>query len=134
MKKSTIIIIGIIYIASIIFIGFFGMKITAYNETIYVTGIECINEEVERNEDNNVIFYTFKDDVSEDENVFLLAWKLYPENCSNKGVKFIYDKDSNVASIDKNGMIWIKNRGVLTFQIVSDDKDSVKEEIILCVI
>ena len=40
MKKSTIIIIFIIYVASIILIGFFGMKVKAYDLQKYVESIE----------------------------------------------------------------------------------------------
>lgn len=40
MKKSTIIIIFIVYLASIILIGFFGMKVKAYDIKKYVKTIE----------------------------------------------------------------------------------------------
>lgn len=39
MKKSTILIIFIIYLASIVVIGFFGMKIKVYDEIKYVKEI-----------------------------------------------------------------------------------------------
>ncbi|MBR7090843.1 MAG: hypothetical protein IKC79_00135 [Clostridia bacterium] len=44
MKKSVVIIIAIIYIASIVSINFFGMKMSVYNEEIPVERIECINQ------------------------------------------------------------------------------------------
>ena len=43
MKKSVIILILIIYIGSIVFVGFFGMKMVSYNPTILPEKIECIN-------------------------------------------------------------------------------------------
>ena len=46
MKKSVIILIGIIYIASIFVVGFFGMKIKSFDTIIYITDIECTNENV----------------------------------------------------------------------------------------
>ena len=40
MKKSTTLLIFIIYLASIVVIGFFGMKIKVYDEVKYVKSIE----------------------------------------------------------------------------------------------
>lgn len=40
MKKSTILLIILIYLASIVVIGFFGMKIKVYDEIKYVKNIE----------------------------------------------------------------------------------------------
>lgn len=40
MKKSTILLIILIYLASIVVIGFFGMKIKIYDEIKYVKNIE----------------------------------------------------------------------------------------------
>ena len=40
MKKSTILLIILIYLASIVVIGFFGMKIRVYDEIKYVKNIE----------------------------------------------------------------------------------------------
>ena len=44
MRKSTIIFIAVIYIASIAVISLFGMKMSVYNEIIPVTSILCLNE------------------------------------------------------------------------------------------
>ncbi len=40
MKKSTVIIILIVYLASIVVIGFFGMKVKVYDKVKYVQSIE----------------------------------------------------------------------------------------------
>ena len=44
MKKSTLIIIGLIYIASIVVISVFGLKAVVYRPVIPVTKVECLNE------------------------------------------------------------------------------------------
>lgn len=49
MKKSTIIIIFIIYLASIVLIGFFGMKVKVYDVQKYVQYIE-MNVQAEKEE------------------------------------------------------------------------------------
>lgn len=40
MKKSTVIIILIVYLASIVVVGFFGMKVKVYDKIKYVQSIE----------------------------------------------------------------------------------------------
>lgn len=44
MKKSVLIIIGIIYVASIVAINFFGMKVFVYNKNVDVEQIICLNK------------------------------------------------------------------------------------------
>ena len=44
MKKSVLIIIGIIYVASIVAINFFGMKVFVYNKNVDVEQIVCLNK------------------------------------------------------------------------------------------
>ena len=55
MKKSVLIVIGLVYIASILIIGFFGMRQVVYSNIIYVREIECINEEARDMGDYNMI-------------------------------------------------------------------------------
>ena len=53
MKKSVVVLIGIIYIASIFVVGFFGMQIKAFDTIIYISDIECSNENVIANPDGS---------------------------------------------------------------------------------
>ena len=44
MKKSVVIIIGLIYALSIVFVTLFGLKHQSFNEIIYVNQVEIIEE------------------------------------------------------------------------------------------
>lgn len=57
MKKSVMIIIGIIYVASIVVINFFGMKVFVYNKTIDVEQIVCLNK---KDEEKGIVVSTFE--------------------------------------------------------------------------
>ena len=57
MKKSVMIIIGIIYVASIVVINFFGMKVFVYNKTIDVEQIVCRNK---TDEEKGIVVSTFE--------------------------------------------------------------------------
>ena len=44
MKKSVILVIAVVYLVSVILIGFYGINVKVYNETTYVSHIECLTE------------------------------------------------------------------------------------------
>ena len=50
MKKSVVILIGIIYIASIALVGFLGIKHKVFEEVIPVERVELLNEGLEYSE------------------------------------------------------------------------------------
>ncbi len=129
MKKSIVIIVGVIYIASIIFIGFFGMKMTAYNPTVYPTSIVCTNEEAVQKEGYKYIVAYYDPNKIDAENVYQILYKVNPDDCTNKKVIYVYDKSSSVASVDEFGRVWIKKSGFFDVTIQSESKSSIQEKI-----
>jgi len=97
MKKSTIMFIVVIYIASITVISLFGMKMSVYNEFIPVTSILCLNEtedgvEVINDNDNLILktkFETPYDKATQTGTMIQLYWRVEPDNASVKDVKFL---------------------------------------------
>ncbi|MBO4569695.1 MAG: hypothetical protein J5689_00560 [Clostridia bacterium] len=55
MKKSTVLIIFIVYVASIVLIGFFGMTVKVYDEIKYVKSIQMSVEA----EDDDMFTFTY---------------------------------------------------------------------------
>ena len=104
MKKSVIVLIGIIYLASIFVVGFFGMKVKNYNVMVYITDIECTNEEA-RAEVNGSKTIKFKYDNEGTEaekflkNSIILTYELYPKNTTLKG------KDAVMAYADPEKIV-----------------------------
>ncbi len=134
MKKSVILLIGIIYVASIVFIGFFGMKVTAYNPTVYVTNVLCINDDASDTGDGyKVIICSYNASLTPEENVYQILWKVMPEESTNKKVNFIYDTNSKVGTVDKLGRVWLKKSGVLTITIQSESNESATDKVRLIV-
>lgn len=132
MKKSVIVLIGIIYIAAIVFVGFFGMKVTAYDEMIYITNIECTNEGIRENADGTkTLRFNYVDGGSVLENTLTLTYKVYPDNSTLKGADaatLVYDENTTVATVDGLHISFLK-RGVLTVQIKSKDGSNITETI-----
>lgn len=130
MKKSVIVLIAIIYVASIFLVGFFGMKLTVYNPIVYITDIECTNEDVVSNADGSkTIFLKYSNSGDVLENSVILNYKVYPENSTLRGanaVEVIYDRETKVATVDKLTITFLK-KGVLTVQLKSLDGSEIIE-------
>ncbi|MDR0934919.1 MAG: hypothetical protein LBM03_01265 [Erysipelotrichaceae bacterium] len=108
MKKAVITIVAIIYVAAILFVGFYGVNATFANVTVYVEKIECINEDrfdavgnqivkIVHDEENN----TTKIQILDLEQIYYeegasykIDWKVYPEDATDKNVEFKYEENS----------------------------------------
>lgn len=96
-------IIAIVYIASIVFISFFGMKLSVYNEFRQVDLIICRNQTDERStvgqttSGQTLITTKFTTPANKETitgTMIQLLWKVEPNNATNKDVEFIYDKEN----------------------------------------
>lgn len=143
MKKSIVILIGAIYILSIIFIGFFGMKMTSYNETIYPEKIEIESVEgatLTKLPDNSalgqyLIRYEFKDGASDQENVFSIIYHVYPDTTTDRTVSFTYDKNnSRISQIDERNNVWVTSRGGMTITISANARPTINVTFYLLIV
>ena len=133
MKKSVVILIGIIYVASIFVVGFFGMQIKAFDTIIYITDIECTNEDVIANPDGTKkIRFDYKPDGDKMENTLIVTYDVYPKDSSLKGadaVKLV-PAGENPLLADVDGLkITFKGIGVFTVYLKSLDGSNVVETI-----
>ena len=138
MKKSVIILILIIYIGSIVFVGFFGMKMVSYNPTVQPERIECINSDMKLvvpNDENGqpVESESYKSvRLRWEEGLqYQLEWRVYPDNASQKA-QFIYT--SEIATIDENGLVTFSKHGTLTFSIACEEFGTVLQRVKIMVI
>ena len=144
MKKSTLIMIAIVYIASIVVISIFGMKSVVYNEVIPVTKIECLNvtddkTEVEYDGDTKVISVQYKKPGNAENltgTMVQLSWRVLPDNASNKKVKFVYNQTTRAEFVkdeagNEVGLILFTGKVVLNIKIISTDGTQVFEEIVV---
>lgn len=143
MKKSVVICIAIIFLASIVAINFFGMKTSVYNLVVPVESVECINITdrdrgitVTNKGDNGdkYIRLKFEQACVKDENnnittygtMLTLIHKVYPENASEQKVKYIYSKRNSFEFMQdgngiENGMILFYSKASFDVQIMSID-------------
>ena len=145
MKKTTMILIGIIYVASIVIISIFGLKSVVYNEVIPVTEITCLNETDEKTEvsvQNGQKIIKIKYTEPGDEETLTgtmvqLSWRTLPDNASNKDVKFVYNTSQDVATFIKDeqgkelGLILFTGKVMLNIKIMATDGSKVYTDVIV---
>ncbi|MBO5884785.1 MAG: Ig-like domain-containing protein [Clostridia bacterium] len=132
MKKSVVVLILIIYIASVAFVGFLGMKMMTYNETVMVERIECINEDMVEVEEVKLGANGLPEIGTDGQEVkikykkvtlrfteglkYQLETRAYPET-ANQAV--VYEYTSSIATVDENGLVSFTKRGTIDITIVS---------------
>ncbi len=130
MKKSVIILIGIIYIMAIVTVSFFGLKIGEFDSTTYVTNVEFTNSNIEKLKNGDKIIYvTYSENAT-----FQLEWEVTPNDATHKEVNIIYDSATTVGSVDQNGLVTINSKGVLKITISSVDGSAKKDSLKLIII
>ncbi len=114
MKKSVILVIAVVYLVSIILVGFYGINVKVYNETTYVEYIDCLTEGYTPYDPNNpdelafieegkdgYISYKYTEGL-----VVNLKCVARPDDATNKKLKYT-TSDTNVTISD------IKNDGTV---------------------
>ena len=129
MKKSVIVIIGVIYIMAIAVVSFFGLKIETFNQTTYVERVECINEELKVAVDGTKYIVVHYQDGVDTPTVVQLQWRVYPDEASRKNVSFAYDETSTVATVNAFGAVVFNKKGTITIQILAMDGSSKSETV-----
>lgn len=126
MKKSVIIVIGIIYVLAIVVVGFFGLKIKKFDSNVYIKNVEITNSDIEVWESGEKVVIIYLSDGNE----YQIEWKITPSNATHPEVNFGYDTSSTVGSVDQEGKVTFYRNGVLTVYVSSADgsakSDSVK--------
>ena len=132
MKKSVVIIIGVIYGLSIVIVTLFGLKHKSFNEIIYVSQVTIVEE--------NASFYPASGMkyiiLSPDESggcQYQLKWAVSPDNATNQSVTFDYDKEKSFVTVDENGLVTFTRQGEITITITAADGTSQSDSIqIIC--
>lgn len=109
MKKTNIIIIAVICIASVALISFFGTEATVLDPTVVVTEVTCLNEstnsvEVREAYNNDGSEYTYiiltyttdGDPVSLTGTMLQLEWRVAPDNATTQDIMFVYSPNDCV--------------------------------------
>ena len=119
MKKSVVILIAIIYIASIALVSFFGLQFKVFNEIIYSNEIQILNQDIKLEKSGTP--YAFAQKGEDGVWRYQLEWRVYPDDVTDSGVTFSYDNKNNTVSVDENGVVTMTKKGAVTIKILPQD-------------
>jgi len=123
MKKSVVILIAIIYVASIALVSFFGLQYQNFFEIVYTEQIELLGDNIKTNDKGEKYVVILPDE--EGNYAYQIQYRVHPDNATNSKVDFIYDHekaDKSSISVDENGVVTFPKRGgTLKVKLVAKD-------------
>ena len=157
MKKALVIVILVIFIASIAIVNFFGLEIGIFDGTTYVTGIQCDTVTLRRENggeigptsympDDSPIFTVpfIKSDIEggytmDDESLFTnpnaveINYAVFPYNADDQGVTFVYDSAAieGVAYFSEaiKTLVFLKPNVMVSITLVATDGSNISTKL-----
>ena len=127
MKKSVIILIALIYIVSVALVSFFGLKAKVFDPIVYTESVELLNTGLKTNAQGGN--YVVIDPDENGERKYQLLYRVHPDNATEDGVLFSYDKDLSFVTIDEDGVVTFTRKGVVVVEIIAKDGSGAKATI-----
>ena len=130
MKKSVVILIALIFIASVVCVSFFGLQFKTFDEIIYVESIELLDENLKTNDQGEKYVVIYPDDKGERK--YQIKYRVHPDNATDDDVIFAYDEQNTFATVDENGVVTFTKKGAITVQIIAKDGSAKTSITIYC--
>lgn len=121
MKKSVVILIALIFVASVVAVSFFGLQFKTFNEVVYVESVEILNEDIKYDDAGDAYVIIFPDENGVRQ--YQIKYRVHPDNATDDSVTFVYDKQNTNVSVDENGVVTFAKGGndVITVQVKAND-------------
>ena len=133
MKKSTVILIALIYVASIAIVGFLGLEAKFYNDVIYPESIEILSEYKVDNKTGNKYITLISN--GGDNKTLQLESRILPDNASDKKIIYKLAPDCTTATIDESGLLTFitesKNPISVKVYIYSNQNTTISDQILV---
>ena len=132
MKKAVIIIIVLIYVASIALVSFYGLQYKLFDEVVPVERIEITNEGQQYSEQMGD--YIVKSPDEDGDRRVQITYQAYPENASNTKVDFAYDEktaEKYGVTIDEYGVVSFEKKGTIKVTNISTDGSNVEDSLLI---
>ncbi len=146
MSKPTILLLSIVYFASILIVGIFGMQVMSFNNVNYIDSITINVQDVEFSNGKTPI--NIKEEEILDDGIPYMKYTIFFEHAKdlNISIKPIVvakdptldptDKTLNVSSnsttsVYEDGIFTVKTIGVVTFTFNSQDASNKKMVVVI---
>lgn len=124
MKKPVVIIIALIYVASIALVSFFGLQFKVFEEVIPVERVEITNQG-QKSSATQGDYIVIRPNEQGERRV-KIDYHVYPEDASNTKVDFAYEQ-VDYASVDEYGVVTFSKPGVLKVRIIATDGSNAED-------
>ena len=128
MKKSVVIIIALIYVASIALVSFFGLQFKVFEEVIPVERIEITNEGQKYSKTLGDYIVIYPDENGERR--VKIDYRVYPDDATKTAVDFAYE-EVDFATVDENGIVTFTNPGTLKVRVIATDGSNAEDTIVI---
>ena len=132
MKKSVIILIGIIYILGIVLVNTFGLQLAEYQSKVYIQRVEFTNDDIFIQNDGEKDIKKVNLRISETK-TYQLEWNYTPDNATETKVKFTNDESKGIGTVDENGLVTLHRTGVLIVYVKALEGSSNSDSITIVV-
>ena len=157
MKKTIVIVILAVFIASIAIVNFFGLEIKQFDSITYVTAIQCdtvifhgdnskeLHPAQYVGKDGNTPYFIFDfipadlsepyttevDSLTANPNIIQINYEVLPHLADEAGIKFEYDESAGVAVYHElsGSFIFLKPDVPITITIRATDGSNVSTQI-----
>ena len=128
MKKSVVIIIVLIYLASIALVSFFGLQFKVFEEVVPVEYIEITNEG-QKYSDQFGDYIVIKPDAN-GEYRFQIEYRVHPDEASNAEVDFACEQ-VDYATVSDLGLVTFTGKGPLKVRVIAKDGSNAEDTILI---
>ncbi|MDE7454433.1 MAG: hypothetical protein K2M64_01235 [Clostridia bacterium] len=128
MKKSTVLILLIVFVGSVLVVGIFGMQSVPYEQIVYVKQIvptsvttmigSSQNVKIQINEEGYYIMLPYEEGLE-----LLINYDLKPVDCTNKNIKvtIIYPTTNPPAQLTERNTIVFTKKGSVCLRYQATD-------------
>ena len=127
MKKSVVILIAVIYIASIAIVSFFGLQFKIFEEVVSVESIEILNRGLK--EDKNWCKYVVIEPDANGDRRYHIEYRVHPDEATNPKVEFNYDRQTPNVTVDENGLVTFSKPGMVKVYLIATDGSNIQTTI-----
>ena len=158
MKKTIVVILLVVYIASIAVVNFFGFEVKIFDGVTYVQQIQCNNVTVQNEtpvtvestqmlggkplfifdfipEDENNPYTSEAESIIGNPNAVQINYEVLPHLANETSVKFEYDKETNEGVVVfheiSRTFVFLKPNRAITVTIRATDGSNVSTQIVL---
>ena len=128
MKKPVVILIALIYIASVALVSFFGLQYKVFEEVIPVERIEITNEGQKYSETQGDYLVIYPDENGEGR--VKIDYHVYPDNATNTAVDFAYEEREGV-TVDEFGVVTFSKSGLIKVRVIATDGSNAEDTLLI---